>query len=59
MYFLKAYHLEMTMTETKTYKKTNTNTKTHKDKYKVLPRPNVGYIFQKQGVEDIKCSVSF
>ena len=39
------------MTKTKTYKKTNTNTKTHKDKYKVLPRPNVCYIYQKQGVQ--------
>ena len=29
IYFLKAYHLLMTMTETITYKKTNTKTKTH------------------------------
>ena len=28
-FFLKAYHLAMTMTETKTYKKTNTKKKTH------------------------------
>ena len=32
IYFLKAYHLVMTMTETKTYKKTNTKTKTHRQR---------------------------
>ena len=44
------------MTEAKTYKKTNTKTKTHthKDKYKMPPRPNVCYIFQKQGVQGFK-----
>ena len=46
------------MTKTKTYKKTNTKTKTHthtdKDKYKVVPRLNVCYIFQKQGVQGFK-----
>ena len=58
IYFLKAYHLVMTMTATETYKNTNTKTKTHthtdKDKYKVLPRPNVCYIYQKQGVQGFK-----
>ena len=58
IYFLKAYHLVMIMTKTKTYKKTNTMTKTHthtdKDKYKVVPRLNVCYIFQKQGVQGFK-----
>ena len=47
----------MIMTKTKTHKKTNTKTKTHthrKGKYKVLPRPNVYYIFQKQGVQGFK-----
>ena len=45
----------MTMTKTKTYKKTNTKTvDTHTDKYKVLPRPNVYYIYQKQGVQGFK-----
>ena len=48
----------MIMTKTKTYKKTNSKTKTHthtdKDKYKVVPRLNVCYIFQKQGVQGFK-----
>ena len=54
----------MTMTKTNPYKKTNTKTKTHiqrqrhtytdKDKYKVLPRPNVCYIYQKQGVQGFR-----
>ena len=46
----------MTMTETKTYKKTNTKTKAQtqtQKKYKVLPRPNVCYIFEKQGYQKL------
>ena len=44
------------MTETKTYKKNQRqrHTDTDKDKYKVLPRPNVCYIYQKQGVQGFK-----
>ena len=41
----------MTMTETNTYKTKQRHTYTDKDKYKVLPRPNVWYIYQKQGVQ--------
>ena len=48
----------MTMTETNTYKKRQIQRQRHtyidKDKYKVLPRPNVCYIYQKQGVQGFK-----
>ena len=36
IYFLKAYHLVMTLTETKTYKKTNTKTKTHRHRQRQI-----------------------
>ena len=45
----------MKMTVKKTYKKQRQrHTDTDKDKYKVLRRPNVYYIFQKQGVKGFK-----
>ena len=53
----------MIMTETKTYKKTKIKTKTQrhkdtdKDRNKVLPRPNVCYIYQKQGVQEFECDI--
>ena len=31
---------------------------TDTDKYKVLPRPNVCYIFEKQGPNDVKYGIS-
>ena len=50
----------MTMTETinlsntKRQEQRQRHTYTDKDKYKVLPRPNVCYIYQKQGVQGFK-----
>ena len=39
------------MTETNTYKTKQRHTYTDKDKYKWLPRPNVCYVYQQQGVQ--------
>ena len=51
IYFIKAYHLVMTMIETKIQIQRQRHT--DKDKYKVLPRSNVCYFFQK-GVQGLK-----
>ena len=55
IYFLKAYHLAMTMTETKIYKKKNTNTKTHRQRQiQSDSKTQCMLFFQKQGVQGFK-----